>query len=370
MANDVQHYEEPKQGGAVAAYSSNDILAMVVAAAKDPTIDADKMRAMATLAMDMQKHQLEMDKIQRQEQFNRDLNAAIDAMPVITKTGRILIPGKNGEHDRVQGTYARFEDLNRIVKPILQRNNLTISFTPGGSDTRVTIGTVIRHANGIVKEYEPLPLPFETSGSKNNVQGVGSSISYGKRYAMCAVLNITVEAEDDDGSGGVRVMPEERSNLIIEEATGASDDGRYTEWFKVQSPKDRAWLVQSGNHAKFGGEVAALTGPTPEQRAREAGSGAAARRDPPAPDKPAAGETAAKAFTTSYVKSIEECGTLADLALITDGEKAKRERIKSYPALWAEITKAEGEAYERLSKGDATQSESGEDLFQGGDNGN
>ncbi|WP_409524602.1 ERF family protein [Pseudomonas sp.] len=42
-------------------------------------------------------------------------------------------------------------------------------------------------------------LPLDTSGSKNAVQAVGSSTSYGKRYVMSALLNLTTRGEDDDG---------------------------------------------------------------------------------------------------------------------------------------------------------------------------
>lgn len=368
MGSEIQHFDERQQGGAVAAYSSNDIVQMVIAAAKDPTVDADKMRAMATLAMEMQVHQLEMDKLARQETFNRDLNAAIDEMPVITKTGRILIPGRNGEADRVQGTYARFEDLNRIVKPILSRHQLTITFVPGTPATAggVSVAPVLRHNNGIVKEYEPMSLPNENSGSKNNVQGIGSSISYGKRYAMCAVLNITVESEDDDGSGGGRVMPEERANLVIEEATAHFDVGDYQEWYRTQSPKDRAWLVQNGHHARFGGEAKAITGPTAGSVPRETRGGPPKREDPPAQNTAERIPKQGREWATAYIRDVEAVQTLDKFALLQDEQKDMRERAKAYPTLWREIQEAEGSALDRLGSGNQDDSTGGEDLFPGG----
>ena len=42
-------------------------------------------------------------------------------------------------------------------------------------------------------------LPLDTSGSKNGVQAVGSTVSYGKRYAICALLNIST-GDDTDGN--------------------------------------------------------------------------------------------------------------------------------------------------------------------------
>ena len=47
-----------------------------------------------------------------------------------------------------------------------------------------------------------LPLPFETL-EKNNLQGVGSSLSYGRRYALinlCSIISHAATDRDTDGS--------------------------------------------------------------------------------------------------------------------------------------------------------------------------
>jgi hypothetical protein len=41
-------------------------------------------------------------------------------------------------------------------------------------------------------------MPIDTSGSKTSVQGIGSTVSYGKRYTLCALLNIST-GDDTDG---------------------------------------------------------------------------------------------------------------------------------------------------------------------------
>ena len=46
-------------------------------------------------------------------------------------------------------------------------------------------------------------MPVDTTGSKNGVQAVASSVSYGKRYTAGLLLNITTTGEDDDGNGPV-----------------------------------------------------------------------------------------------------------------------------------------------------------------------
>ena len=72
---------------------SGNLLAQIVEAARDPTVDAGKMEAMANLAMKLQDREL-------QAQFNRDLASAIMEMPRISKRGVITIPAKDGRPER------------------------------------------------------------------------------------------------------------------------------------------------------------------------------------------------------------------------------------------------------------------------------
>jgi hypothetical protein len=68
----------------------------------------------------------------------------------------------------------------------------------------VTVTGVLTHQLGHV-EQTSLTLPIDTSGSKNAVQSVGSSTSYGKRYTAAALLNLRTGETDDDGRAGAAV---------------------------------------------------------------------------------------------------------------------------------------------------------------------
>jgi hypothetical protein len=62
-----------------------------------------------------------------------------------------------------------------------------------------------------------MPLPFDTSGSKNSIQAVGSSMSYGKRYLLFAMLNLVTEGQDDDAlAAGMQFIEEQQVNNIID----------------------------------------------------------------------------------------------------------------------------------------------------------
>lgn len=252
-SRDLAHVEPGQQP----VRQSDNLLQQVIMAAKDPNIDATKMETLARLVNTQQDREREIE-------FNQSKNAAIMEMPVLTKDGRIIIT-KDGR-SREQGRFARWEDIDRVVRPILSRHNLALSFDiaerQGGG---MTVTPILSHTNGYTQRGGAFPVPPETSGSKNAAQAMGSAATYGKRYAGCAMLNIVTEGADDDGNlgrGTVVSLPYEREQTVLREAEQAAAEGRYQEWYTQQSPKDRGYLVTTGKHEEFGGQPV-LEGPKP-----------------------------------------------------------------------------------------------------------
>lgn len=336
-----------QQGGAVAPSSnSGNLLNQVIEASRDPAVDAEKMQAMANLAIQLQDREM-------QQQFNRDYNAAIMEMPVITKDGRIVIKDKNTGAVIQSTVFAKYEDLDRVVRPIAHKHNLAYSFEIGGDAQRITVRPVLRHSNGFVERGEAMPLPLETSGSKNNVQGAGSSQTYGKRYALTAAFAIVAEGVDDDGNQGQAVsLPHEREQAVLTDASAAGQAGHYDEWFRKQSPRDRAYLVQSGKHAEYGGKAlppparvetrVKVEEPPEPARGPDAGPSPGQRETGPDQDEAKAGT-----WARAYIAQVKQCRSLDALTQLQDSKQAFRSRIKqAYPDIWRDIAAAEGTAVE------------------------
>jgi hypothetical protein len=121
-------------------------------------------------------------------------------LPVISERGKIL-----NKQREVQSTYALWEDINEILKPILHEYGFGLTFKgrKDGPDY-VTIG-ILTHRMGHSETTE-VPLPRDDSGSKNTVQAIGSAKSYGKRYAAFDLLNITTKGQDDDGENASQML--------------------------------------------------------------------------------------------------------------------------------------------------------------------
>lgn len=118
-------------------------------------------------------------------------------MPVVERKGLISVPAKDGKAGH-ETPYARWEDINAALTPVLSKHGFGLSFRVAKQEDRVVVTGILSHREGHAEQTE-LSLPMDTTGSKNNVQAIGSSVSYGKRYTAGALLNFTTKGEDDDG---------------------------------------------------------------------------------------------------------------------------------------------------------------------------
>lgn len=228
---------------------SDTLLAQIVAAAANPEVDANKVEQMANLALKLKQHEQE-------QQYARDFAAAVMEMPRISKRNEIIIPGKDGRPGRVQGKFASWENIDAVVRPILQRHHLVLTFKIGTtSDNSVAVTPILTHTSGYREVGEAMRVPPDTSGSKNAAQAVGSSSQYGKRYAGCAMLNIVTEGEDRDGTSYPLATDElnDRQQRKVEEAYAAHKDGNYQAFWDRQTAQDRELLVIRGVHAELTG---------------------------------------------------------------------------------------------------------------------
>ncbi len=178
---------------------ATSLLNFIAQAVERPEIDADKLGKL----LDMQRQIVADDA---KAQFNRDFIAMQAELPRIKKNGVIEYPRDKTKPDGPKykvSSYAKWEDLDRAVRPIYLRHGFSLSFTTTRTPEALTVIAVLRHRAGHSTETPGPPLPCDASGGKNNIQGWGSAQSYGKRYAATAALNIITEGEDNDGAGVV-----------------------------------------------------------------------------------------------------------------------------------------------------------------------
>lgn len=187
-----------KQESEVSAVTdiSGGLLDVISRAARDPNVDIDKMERLLAMQERVIERNAKIAFIEAKRTMRPEL-------PIITERGRIIVreKGQTGKRDGdiIQDTsFARFEDLNEEVLPIVSRHGFDISFRNATApDGKVRVYTILTHILGHSEETY-FDLPHDSSGSKNSVQAIGSSTSYAKRYGLLAILNITTKGQDDD----------------------------------------------------------------------------------------------------------------------------------------------------------------------------
>lgn len=220
---------------ALVQQQSDPMLKIIANASADPNVDITKMQALLDMRERLQ------DK-ESERAFYSAFATMQGKLPTITKSGEIK--DRNG---KVQSRYARWEDINEAIKPILQEHGFVLSFktTNGGAD----ICGILAHSGGH-REVSEIRLPADVGGAKNAVQAVGSSVSYGKRYMACALLNINSMGEDDDGQGAGGGGQQEES-VHMPALKEAADGG----WASLQ----KAWSgLSAADRNTIGAEFALL----------------------------------------------------------------------------------------------------------------
>lgn len=168
--------------------NTTNFLEVISKAARDPNVDVAKMHGLLDVQERMMNKQAEIS-------FNNALADLQGKLPRIKKDAKIA------HNSKLISTYATYEAIDDIIRPLLIEHGFSLRFNSKEHNGKVIISGTLAHRDGHSITDE-IPLSIDSSGAKNNVQGVGSTISYGKRYIVSMLLNLVFEGEDDDGRGG------------------------------------------------------------------------------------------------------------------------------------------------------------------------
>lgn len=124
---------------------------------------------------------------------SEDIKELIAAM--VKFNGEITRISKDAQNPFFKNNYATLDQIIDNVRPVLASHGLVImqdvSTEESGS---ITVSTSLFHETGQFIESTGTTLKPE----KQNPQGIGSAISYAKRYDLTTILSLNT-GEDDDG---------------------------------------------------------------------------------------------------------------------------------------------------------------------------
>lgn len=136
---------------------------------------------------------------------------------------------------------AKYADLNAVwaaCQDALCDNDLAAIQDVQTSPDGVTVATRILHSSGQWIECGPLTVPL---GAKRDAQGVGSAITYGRRYGLSATLGVVAD-EDDDGNAAAKQKPDPKEQAQKPTCETAPDSYRIVlKGYKDKEAAMRKW---------------------------------------------------------------------------------------------------------------------------------
>lgn len=100
---------------------------------------------------------------------------------------------KDSTNPHFRSKYADLASYIEACRDQLASNGLALSQGVSADGAKVTVTTTLFHESG-----EWIQDALTLTAVKNDPQGVGSAITYGRRYGLAALLNLA--ADDDDGN--------------------------------------------------------------------------------------------------------------------------------------------------------------------------
>lgn len=168
---------------------AEDLLSVIARAVADPRMNVEKMERLLGM------HERILAE-QRKTAFMAAMSRLQARLPQITKEGRIVVKGTE------RSRYARIEDIDVAIRPLLAEEGFAFSFDSESGDGKAfKLSAKLSHREGH-SETKFLFLPLDSSDYRTPVQSIGSTLSYGKRYLIKMHLNLVERGEDDDGQGG------------------------------------------------------------------------------------------------------------------------------------------------------------------------
>ncbi len=141
------------------------------------------------------------------EQFAK--NRAVEAWAVAMNKCQAEMPivVKDSDNPQTRSRYASLEAVQKIVKPCYTRHGFSLCFSeedcPKEGWTRIICD--VTHRDGHTRRYRK-DMPPNGEGIKGNrmmteTHAAGSTSSYGRRYLVTEIFNLTIAGQDNDGNG-------------------------------------------------------------------------------------------------------------------------------------------------------------------------
>jgi hypothetical protein len=184
--------EPPAQLPANLAPEAATIFSIIERAARDQSVDIDKMERLISMQERMQAKAAELD-------FDNAMAEAQAAMKTVRK---------DANNPQTRSKYASFAALDKAIRPIYTKHGFSLSFSTadGAPADCVRIVCKVAHRGGH-RERPHLDMPTDGKGAKGadvmtKTHAAGAAMTYGQRYLVKLIFNLAIAADHDGNDAG------------------------------------------------------------------------------------------------------------------------------------------------------------------------
>jgi len=189
--------------------------------------------AMVERLMDLQER---WEATEARKEFVAALSAFKADPPTLVRDKHVHFSTQKGQTDY---RHASLDQVSEVIGKALSKHGLSHRWDVDQNGNEIRVTCVLTHVRGH-RESVPMVATADTSGSKNPIQAIGSTITYLQRYTLLAATGMAVKDQDDDGrKGGAETITEEQiANLEALMTEVGADRGRFLKWAKANKLAD------------------------------------------------------------------------------------------------------------------------------------
>jgi hypothetical protein len=172
--------------------------------APDHKCDAEALLRKATLGLEIKSRELKQEDKMGEEIVVKKIlmsDSLNELATALSKAQALMEPAtKDQSNPFFKSNYADLASVWKACRGPLSANGLSVTQLASTDGPKVTIITMLLHSSG---QYISSELSMQAD--KITPQGIGSAITYARRYALSAIVGISAEDDDGNSASGLKV---------------------------------------------------------------------------------------------------------------------------------------------------------------------
>jgi hypothetical protein len=183
------------QANSTSVAQMDPLVAMIERAARDPSIDLERMERLLQMQERAHTRQLEAD-------FNDAMSAAQTEMRAVAT---------DANNPQTKSKYASYFALDKAIRPHYTKQGISLSFDTDDAAVADHVRIICFVSKGGFTRKYHVDMPADGKGAKGGdvmtkTHAMGAAMTYGQRYLLRMIFNIAI-GEDRDGNGVGTVSP-------------------------------------------------------------------------------------------------------------------------------------------------------------------